>query len=136
VEAIVQDSPASPSSATGTLAGDVFASLWDGDRWVDIGSPNGITIPLQIPGRSTTVHGEASVPSGSYTRVRLVFEGVVARFARGSVVGGSTLANDANVALGGADQRAEMIVPVSRFSVGAESNVRTVVVFDFIHSSG
>ncbi len=118
---------------TGTLAGDVFASLWDGNGWVDVGSSNGITIPLQTSGRSTTVHGEASVPSGSYTRVRLVFRGVAARIARGSVIAGSTLANDTRVALGGTDERAEMIVPVGRFSVEADSNVRTVVAFD-LHS--
>ena len=110
VEAIVQDSATNPS-VTGPLAGDVFASLWDGNGWVDVGSSNGITIPLQTSGRSTTVHGEASVPSGSYTRVRLVFRGVAARIARGSVIAGSTLANDTRVALGGTDERAEMIVP-------------------------
>lgn len=94
VEAVVQDSPAGGATVTGTLAGNVSASLWNGDRWIDIGSPNGITIPLQIAGRTTTVHGEASVPSSSYNRVRLVFQGVSTRLASGSNVGGTTLTSD------------------------------------------
>lgn len=133
VDAVIQDSPASNPTVTGTLAGNVFASLWDGNRWTDVGSPNGITVPLQLTGRSTTVHGEASVPSASYSRVRLVFQGVTARIARGSIVGGTTLTGDTTVGLGGADERAEMIVPVSTFSVEADSSVRRVIVFE-LHS--
>jgi hypothetical protein len=130
VEAVVQDAPVATPTVTGTLAGNVFASLWNGDRWIDIGSPNGITIPLQLAGRTTTVHGETSVPSSSYSRVRLVFQGVTARIARGSVVGGTTLTSDTTVVLGGSDERAEMSVPVSPFSVEADARVRRVVVFD------
>src|SRR5919106_3022614 len=76
VDARVQDSPGSSATVTGTLAGNFFASIWDGSRWVDLGSPNGITVALQSAGASTTVHGEQSVPEGSYSRVRLVLQGV------------------------------------------------------------
>ena len=130
VEAVVQDSSSATATVTGTLAGNVFASVGEGDRWSDIGTPNGITIPLQMAGSTTTVHGEASVPSASYSRVRLVFQGVSARLARGSVVGGTTLASDATIALGGSDERVEMSVPVSTFSVEADAGVRRVIVFD------
>src|SRR5688572_8128396 len=130
VEAFVQDSPAATPMVTGTLAGNVFASVGEGDRWTDIGSANGITIPLQIAGRTTTVHGETSVPSSSYSRVRLVFQGVSARIARGSVVGGTTLAADATIILGGGDERVEMSVPVSAFSVDPDPGVRRVIVFE------
>lgn len=129
VEAVIQDSPAT-LSVTGTLAGNVSASLWNGDRWMDMGSPNGITIPLQVAGRTTTVHGESSVPSSSYSRVRLVFQGVAARISRGSVVGGTTLASDTTIVLGGSDERVELSVPVSTFAVDANAPVRHVVVFD------
>jgi len=130
VEAVVQDSPAATPMVTGTLAGNVFASVGEGDRWTDVGSPNGITIPLQIAGRTTTVHGETSVPSSSYSRVRLVFQGVSARIARGSVVAGTTLASDTTIVLGGSDERVEMSVPVSTFTVAADARVRHVIVFD------
>ena len=130
VEAVVQDSPAATPMVTGTLVGSVFASVGEGDRWTDIGSANGITIPLQIAGRTTTVHGETSVPSSSYNRVRLVFQGVSARLARGSVVGGTALASDATIILGGSDERVEMSVPVSTFSIEADAGVRRVIVFE------
>jgi hypothetical protein len=129
VEAIVQDTVTSPA-VTGTMAGNVYASLWNGDRWHDLGSANGITIPLQVSGRTTTVHGEASVASASYDRVRLVLQGVTARVSRGSVVEGTTLTSDVNLVLGGSDQRAELSLPVSSFSVEPDSSVKRVVVFE------
>ena len=46
VDARVQDSTGS-STVTGAFAGNFQASIWDGDRWVDLGSPNGITVGLQ-----------------------------------------------------------------------------------------
>jgi hypothetical protein len=130
VEAVVQDSPAGSPTVTGTLAGNVSASVWDGDRWSDIGSPNGITMPLQTTGRSTTVHGQASIPSASYSRVRLVLQGVTARIARGSVIGGTTLTADVNLPLGGSDERVELIVSVDTFSVQPDSSIRRVIVFE------
>jgi hypothetical protein len=130
VEAVVQDSPLTSPAATGTLAGNVSASVWDGSRWHELGSPNGITIPLQMMGRTTTVHGEASVASTSYSRVRLMFQGVTARVARGSTIGGTTLANDATLTLGGSDQRVEMSASVDTFSVQSTASVRRVIVFE------
>jgi hypothetical protein len=130
VEAVVQDSPATNATVTGTLAGNILASVWDGDRWIDLGSANGITIPLQVVGRSTTVHGEASVPATSYSRVRLVFQGVTARISRGSTIGGTTLASDVTLGMGGSDQRAELVVPVSTFTVQATNSTRHTIVFE------
>jgi hypothetical protein len=46
------------------------------------------------------------------------------------VVGGTTTTSDVIVSLGGGDQRAEMIVPVSTFSVVADAGARHVVTFD------
>jgi hypothetical protein len=130
VEAVVHDTPITSPTITGSLAGNVSASLWDGNRWHDLGSPNGITIPLQITGRSTTVHGEASVASTSYDRVRLVLQGVTARIARGSTIGGTTLTADTTIALGGSDQRAELSLSVGSFSVEPTASVRRIIVFE------
>lgn len=129
VEAVIQDSP-SGTAVTGTLAGNIFASVGDGSRWVDVGSPNGITVPLQIVGRTTTVHGEASIAAGTYNRVRLVFQGVAARITRGSTVGDRTLTSDVNVTLGGSDERAEIIVSVDRFVIDADASAKRLIVFD------
>src|SRR5688572_29426218 len=71
----------------GTLSGNFDASIWDGSRWVSLGSPNGITVPLQIYSAiatPVTVHGEQSAPAGSYDRVKLVLQGVTATIASGS----------------------------------------------------
>lgn len=76
------------------------------------------------------MHGEASVPAASYDRVRIIFQGVTARITRGSVVGGTTIANDTSLTLGGADQRAEVIASGSNFSVEADPRVRRIVIFD------
>lgn len=130
VEARIQDSPSSSPTITGTLAGNFSASVWDGNRWIDLGSPNGITVALQSAGASTTVHGEQSVATGSYGRVRLVLQGVTARVARGSTIGGTTLTTDTTVTLGGSDQRVEISVSVDSFLVESDPSMRRAIVFD------
>jgi hypothetical protein len=127
VEAVIEDS--STSGVTGTIAGNISASIWDGDRWVDLGSPNGITVLLQGGSRTTTIHGEQSVAPVEYSRTRITFQGVTARLASGSVVSGTTLVSDANVVLGGADQRAEITAPIS-ITIDANTLVRHTVIFD------
>jgi hypothetical protein len=54
---------------------------------------------------------------------------VTARLASGSVVSGTTLVSDANVVLGGADQRAEITAPIS-ITIDANTLVRHTVIFD------
>ncbi len=133
-EGLIADSPTGASTVTGSLAGNVNVSLSsDGVQWVDLGSPNGITVPLQVAGGTTTVHGEEDAAAGSYTRVRLIFQGVSARISAGSVIGGTTLTSEANLGLGGTDQRIEMVVTVPAFTVEADDNVRWTIVFD-LHS--
>lgn len=133
-EGLVADSPSGTPTYTGSLAGNVNVSLSsDGVQWVDLGSPNGITIPLQVASGATTVHGEEEAPAGSYTQVRLIFQGVSARILAGSVVGGTTLTSEASLALGGSDQRIEMVVTVPAFTVEADDDVRRTIVFD-LHS--
>lgn len=130
VEAQIQDSPSGNVTVTGTLSGNVFASVGNGSRWMDIGSPNGITIALQIAGRTTTIHGEGKVATGSFSRVRVVFQGVTARIAGGSRIGDQTLASDTSLVLGGSDQRAEISVPVDSFVIESDTSVRRVIVFE------
>lgn len=130
-EGLLQDAPSGTPTMTGSLAGNVHISIsGDGLTWVDLGSPNGITVPLQLAASATTVHGEVDAPTGSYSRVRLTFEGVTARVLAGSTIGGTTLAADANVTLGGSDGRVEMVILVPGFSVDADPQVQRTVVFD------
>jgi hypothetical protein len=134
-EAVLRDSPAFSATASGTLSGNMYASLWDGDRWIDLGSPNGITVPLQVTGRLTTIHGEQDAPEGSYTRVRLVLQGVTARIAAGSVIGGTVVNNETSVTLGGADQRAELNLSVAPFTVIRDQNATRTIIFDLASQS-
>jgi hypothetical protein len=117
----------------GTLSGNFAASISDGSRWVSLGSPNGITVVMQVHvqvATPTTVHGEQSAPAGSYDRVRLVLQGVTATIARGSSFGGTTLSSDATFRLGGSDHSVEVPVSVSRFSLEDDPSVRRVIVFE------
>jgi hypothetical protein len=57
-------------------------------------------------------------------------QGVTARIARGSVIGGATLSADVTLPLGGSDERVELIVPVDTFSVQPDSSTRRVIVFE------
>jgi hypothetical protein len=131
-EAVIQDAPppAGPG-VDGSLAGNVQVSVsGDGSTWVDLGSPNGITVPLQVSSGGTTVHGEVDAPAGTYSRVRLRFNAVTARLKSGSVIQGTTLTSDVNVTVGGSDQQVDVIVTVPSFTVTADADVRRAVVFD------
>jgi hypothetical protein len=122
--------PAQPG-VTGTLSGSFAASIRDGSRWVDLGSPNVMTVGLQVPVFSvapTSVHGEQDAPPGPYDWARLVLEGVSANVASGSRVSGITLNSDATVRLGGSDHYVELRYP-ARFTLSDDPAVRQVVVF-------
>ena len=55
---------------------------------------------------------------------------MTARIARGSIIEGTALTADASIVMGGSDQRAELSVPVSTFSVEPDSSIRRVMVFE------
>ncbi len=130
-EALIQDPPAGPAVVIGSLAGNTFASVSaDGANWADLGSPNGITVPLQTPTGAATIHGEQDVRVGTYTRVRLVFAGVTARLKTGSVVAGTTLTSDIDLPLGGSDQRVEIVVIVPTFNVDLDASVQRTILFN------
>ena len=114
---------------SGTVSGTSrcrFSS--DGSSWVDLGSLNGITIELQSNADTTSVHGEISVPVGSYSRVRLTFSNVSADLDAGSVIGNTTLTNSQTADLDGSDQQAEVIKSLN-FSVPEDETVRISLQF-------
>lgn len=117
-EAFVQDDPGSVMTAVvparalsgratsvlptlaGSAAGDFQAAISsDGETWIDLGSPNGITVQLQISGEGTSVHGEQDVAVATYTWVRLVIRDVEITVNAGSEVDGVTLDADAKLSL-------------------------------------
>lgn len=121
-------SPAMASSFSGTASGNAQVSIYsEAEGWIDLGAPADITLDLQGSDR-TTLYGSASVPAGSYTRVRLVLEGFDAQLAAGAVVGGLTLSAGASIVVGGTDGRVEIEKTVTPFTVTAESS--TTIGFD------
>ncbi|HEX9582123.1 MAG TPA: DUF4382 domain-containing protein [Gemmatimonadales bacterium] len=125
-EAAAHGAPSSPAAFAGDINGNVQVAISvDGATWVDLGSLNGITIDLQSTGDSTNVHGEVSVPAGTYTRVRLTFQGAQARLQAGSSFGGITLNAQVNVTMGGTDQSLVVTKTVPAFVVEADAQMVT-----------
>jgi len=118
------------ASFSGTITGNVQVSMSeDSTVWVNLGSLNGITIQLQTDGDTTNVHGQQAVPAAFYTWVRLTFDGAQANLDAGSVFGGTTLATNTSVDLGGSDDRVEVVKPLN-FTVVESTTMRTSLVFD------
>ena len=112
VNAFVHDTPVGMGTFTGTASGDMHVSLRStGGAWVDVGSPNGITMLLQNA-TSTTVHGSTSVPAGSYDRLRLTLSSVTFAVDAGGTIESTVLgANASAVAAGAAPLALEISVP-------------------------
>ncbi|MBI4551600.1 MAG: hypothetical protein HY710_04985 [Candidatus Latescibacteria bacterium] len=126
----VSGAGATSATFTGDLTANTFVSLSaDGTTWVDLGSPNGITIKLQNTTDSTNVHGEQDARVGTYARVRLVLQNATATIKAGSTIGSLTLTSDTTVKVGGTDQRVEIDKAVS-FQVSSETSFRTAIVFE------
>ena len=121
--------PVPVPTVTGTLSGNFAASVWDGSQWVSLGNANQITVGLHlyISFARRSVHGEQHAPPGPYDRVRLTLQGVTANIASGSGFGGITLSSDTTFRLGGSDHSAELVVPVTRFSLGDDPSVIRVI---------
>ena len=110
VDVVVHDNTTAAAAFTGTAAGNIHASIRStGGTWVEVGTPNGITIALESTApTSTTVHGPSSVAAATYDRVRLTFSGVT--FTVTDV--GTTFANTGSAELAGtADLVLEVSVP-------------------------
>lgn len=142
VEAYVMDDPgsAAPSVAdrtalsaasaaviTGSFSGDARVEISiDGTQWVQLGSLSSIDVDLQSSSDEVSVNGEASVPVGAYTMVRLVLDGAAAEVLAGSEIGGIVLAADATVTVGTGGQI--IVEKALQFTVADETKTR--IAFD------
>ncbi len=96
VNAFVHDTPGGSGAFMGTASGDFHVSIrLSGGPWVEVGSPNGITVALQSA-TPTTVHGSTSVPDGTYDRVRLTLSRVTFRVDAGGTIESTTLGANAS----------------------------------------
>ena len=121
VNAEVRDTPAGTGTFTATAAGNMHVSIRStGGIWVDLGTPNGITVSLQST-TPTSVHGSTSVASGTYDRVRLTLSGVTFTVTNG----GGGLNTGSAVAAGTAALELEVSVP--DFTVSASGGTASVL---------
>ena len=141
-EAVIRDDPSrvsastaasegagapAPFTATMTTNANVAIST-DGQTWVDLGSPNGITVNLQTTGDSTTVHGEVDAPLGTYAHVRLTLRGTQVTVKAGSQIGTTTLSSNVVLAVGGTD--AQVVIQKQVAPVTLRTSGRTRFVFE------
>lgn len=116
------DGPMAASSFHGQMSGSAQVYIYsEASGWIELGSPANASVTLQS-GNETTVHSRASVPTGTYTRVRLVLQGFTANIAAGGSLGGLVLSADVSIALGGSDGRVEIEKTVQPFTVSATSS--------------
>jgi len=126
----VRTAPAPFAAATfsGTMTSNTnLAVSVDGGTWIDLGSPNGITIRMQSAD-STTVHGEVDVPVGTYARVRLTLRNAQAKLLAGGSVAGIALTSDLTLTVGGSDSQVVIEKQVQPFEIRAGS--RTAIHFE------
>jgi hypothetical protein len=120
--------PFAAATFSGTMTSNTNVAVSvDGSTWIDLGSPNGITIRMQSAD-STTVHGEVDVPAGSYARVRLTLRNAQARLLAGGSVAGISLTSDLTLTVGGSDSQVIVEKQVQPFEVRAGS--RTAIQFE------
>ena len=121
LNAEVHDTPVGAGAFMGTAAGDMQVSIRStGGTWVDVGSPNGITVELQSTA-PTSVHGSTSVAAGTYDRVRLTFSGVT--FTITDV--GTTFASTSLAVLAGTADL-ELEISVAEFTVSSSAGTASV----------
>lgn len=115
------DQPMTASSFQGQMSGSAQVFIYsEAHGWVELGSPANANVMLQSS-NERTVHSQASVPAGSYTRVRLVLEGGSADIAAGGSLGGLVLSAGVSIKVGGSDGRVEIEKSVQPFTVSASS---------------
>ena len=132
MEGAVMDAPASSATYSGDVAGDFqFSVSEDGDSWVDVGTPNGITLLLQ-DGASTSLHGSQPAVTGSFTRVRMLVRAAEVTVDAGSTIGGTTYSSDMKLDLATAE---DLLIVRDVSSPTVESDEAVLVTFDLNSAS-
>lgn len=120
--------PMAASGFQGQMNGSAQVYIYSqADGWVELGSPSSANVTLQSS-NETTIHSQARVPVGTYTKVRLVLEGSSTNVAAGAVFGGITLGASVSITMGGSDGEIVIEKTVQPFTVTADASA--VVRFD------
>ncbi len=123
----VVDRPAAGLSYTGNIAGNFqFSVSTDGQTWVDVGTLNGITLPLQ-DATETSMHGAQDAPTGSFRHVRMRVRAAEVTVHAGSEIGGTTFPSEMKVDVAQAE---DLVVEREITSPPVESDEAVLVTFD------
>jgi hypothetical protein len=117
-----QGGPQAVADLTGTMEGSAQVSIYsDADGWIDLGDARSVSVSLQT-GEDASVAEAASVPAGTYTKVRLTLSGFHANLDAGSVIDGSTLLAAVSVTMGGSDNEVVIETDVPAITIEAEGS--------------
>jgi hypothetical protein len=126
-----RQSGANAASYDGSLSGEMSVAIQtQAGAWIDVGSPRSITMTAHSTD-STDVSGSATMPAGTYTKVRIIWRHAAAHLLAGSVIGGLTLSVDAVVDIGGPDSVViEKTMTPFTVQASASATTKTDIVFD------
>jgi len=111
-------------SFAGSVTGAAQVMIYSETQgWFAVGSPRDLTLRLQAAD-SSAVASSATIPSDTYTRVRLVLAGCAVDLHAGSVIGGVALSSALNLALGGSDNYASIDLDVPPFTVSTTGTAK------------
>lgn len=114
--------PAQAAAASGNMSGSAQVAIYsEAHGWVSLDTPQNASLTLQS-GNETTLATSASVPAGTYTRVRLMLNGFHVNLAAGSSLGGVILDGAVDITVGGADGYVEIEKEVSSFRLEANQS--------------
>ncbi|MEZ4455359.1 MAG: DUF4382 domain-containing protein [Gemmatimonadales bacterium] len=136
VSAVLTDAPAAAAAPMAAAADNIAGSLTgsatveiatDTGDWISLGDPVAVDLALQANAAADALYTGASVPAGTYTRVRVTLSSAEATLLAGSVVGGIALGGDAFITVGGTDGRVAIEKTVPAFGVLAGANTAVTV---------
>jgi hypothetical protein len=105
----------------GSMSGSAQVSVYsDAEGWVELGDPRSVTVALQS-GEDATVVEAAPVPSGTYTRVRLLLSGFHADLEVGSIIDGATHLTAVSVTMGGSDNLVVIETDIPPLTIQAQA---------------
>ena len=120
--------PTDSMAYDGTLSGSAQVHIYsDTDGWVSLHDPVDVSFEIFCL-EGVTITGDAHVPVGTYSQVRLTLRGFTANVLGGGTVAGAALLDTRDIALGGAG--AEVVIEKSVTPFEVTETTPTTLVFD------
>lgn len=96
----------------------------EGGAWIDLGAPRQISVNLQSTRDTAEVEGQASVPVGTYARVRVTMRQASTVVLSGSILGGVTVSGNISITMnGGSDVVIEKEITPFRVEASTQTQI-------------